>query len=84
MHDVKKIKLLYTLDYEKNGTFIDRLDKNTNLIRFNDGVYDIRQQVFRNGYFSDYLYIKIDCSIGIFRHDNINVLSHILMKTTIS
>ena len=55
---------LTTLSHELyDRRFIEKINKNTELILFNNGVYDLKQNIFRNGMTDDYM--SISCKYDI-------------------
>ena len=57
-----------------DSDFINSLDRNINLICFNNGVWDIRNKVFRDGVKTD----NISLSIGINYDDGDDKMEHII------
>ena len=57
-----------------DSDFINSLDRNINLICFNNGVWDIRNKVFRDGVKTD----NISLSIGINYDDGDDKMDHII------
>ena len=52
--------------------FISQLDKKYNLICFNNGVLDIKNKTFRNGFKDDYISLSIDKEYNQNNIENIN------------
>jgi len=72
LQDMKfKIQIIKELEYMfYDSTFIDKLDENRNLIGFNNGIYDLKNDYFRNGRPEDYISMSTNVDYNKYNINN--------------